>query len=105
MTIFRERVFKSPIKEHIIDAILTQIEIEREEHSINRSAVRSCVDVFLQLHTGEGAETVYKRDLEPEILAASRKYYTDEGEKLITTCDAPEFLRRVRSTSVIGVPY
>lgn len=95
MTIFREHMFRSPIKEHIVEAILSQIEIEREDYTINRSAVKSCVDVFLQLHAGDGIETVYKRDLEPEFLAASRKYYSAEGEKLITTCDASEFLRRV----------
>ena len=96
MTIFRDHVFKSPIKEHIIDAILTQIEIERDDHTINRSAVKSCVDVFLQLHIGDGSETVYKNVLEPEILEASKKYYFAEGERLVSACDAPEFLRRVR---------
>ena len=42
--------------------------------------------------------TVYKRDLEPVVLDESTAYYKAEGERLLETCDAPEYLRRVSSS-------
>lgn len=85
----------SPIKEHIISAVLEEIRTERDGFVINRSAVKGCVDVFLQLSDGPSGESVYKRDLEPAILRESQVFYKAEGLKLLETCDAPEYLNRV----------
>ncbi|KAK0193778.1 Cullin [Armillaria mellea] len=82
LTLFLEHIFRPPIKEHVITAILTQVEFEREGYTINRSA---------------GSPTVYKEDLEPVILKRSRSFYEVEGKRLLASCDAPEYLRRVES--------
>ncbi len=95
LTLFLEHIFRPPIKDHVITAILTQVEFEREGYTINRSAVKGCVDVFLTLRSSAGGPTVYKEDLEPVILKKSRSFYEAEGKRLLASCDAPEYLRRV----------
>lgn len=97
LTLFLEHIFRPPIKEHVITAILTQVEFEREGYTINRSAVKGCADIFLTLQTSAGSPTVYKEDLEPIILKRSRSFYEVEGKRLLASCDAPEYLRRVES--------
>ena len=63
---------------------------------INRSAVKGCVEVLLELREDVGAPSVYLRDLEPAILRESEIHYRAEGEKLLATCSTPECLRKVR---------
>jgi len=53
------------------------------------------VDVLLLLRVNGDGPSVYKRDLEPAILRDSEAFYQGEGNKLLETCDAPEYLRRV----------
>ncbi|KAJ8502376.1 hypothetical protein ONZ45_g11822 [Pleurotus djamor] len=85
----------NPIQTHVVDAILNQIRLEREGYSINRSAMKECVDVFLTLDTVDQSGSIYERDLKPRILSESQAFYKAEGSHLLHTCDAPEFLRRV----------
>lgn len=96
LLIFLEHIIRPPFQGHIIAAILNQIQTEREGFDINRSAVKGCVDVLLSLEERNGDMTIYKRDLEPEILRESEAFYKAEGEKLLETCGAPEYLQRVR---------
>ena len=94
--LFVKHILKAPISQHISSAILTQIKIERDGYPINRSAVKECVDVLLLLHVEDGAgPSVYKRDLEPAILKESDAFYKGEAERLLESCDAPEYLQRV----------
>lgn len=97
MNLFLTRMIRPPIKEHIINAILNQVEIDREGYAINRSAVKSCVDILLTLsyESEAGPVSVYKRDVEPAVLRESEAYYRREGERLIASCDSPEYSRRV----------
>lgn len=95
LLLFIEHILRSPIEEHIISAILTQIQVERDGYVINRSAVKGCVDVLLQLVDERSDVSVYKRDLEPTILKESEAFYQREGESFLETCDTPEYLRRV----------
>ncbi|KAH9928310.1 Cullin-domain-containing protein [Fomitopsis serialis] len=97
LLLFIEHILRSPIQGHIISAILTQIQTERDGYVINRSAVKGCVDVLLQLFDEREDVSVYKRDLEPILLKESEAFYEKEGEHLLETCDAPEYLRRVES--------
>jgi cullin 3 len=53
------------------------------------------VDVFLNLDVDDSGVTVYKRDLEPAVLLESEAFYNAEGERLLESCNAPEFLRKV----------
>jgi cullin 3 len=94
--LFFKHIIRPPIKDHVINAILSQIEFERDGHDINRSAVKGCVTVLLSLDVEQGGVSVYQQELEPAILRDSTSYYAREGERLVETCDAPEFFRRVR---------
>lgn len=95
LNLFLKHIIRPPIKDHLVTAILTQIQFERDGYVVNRSAIKGCVDVFLTLEDANGI-TVYKRDLEPALLKESQTFYEAEGSKLLQSCDAPEFLRRVR---------
>lgn len=39
--------------------------------------------------------TIYKKEFEPVFLKDSELFYQAEGERLISSCDAPEYLRKV----------
>lgn len=96
LELFLLHILQPPIRDHLVSAILKQVHIEREGFVINRSAVKGCVDVFVSLETGEGpGQTVYKCYLEPSFLKESEAFYRGEGMHLLTSCDAPQFLRRV----------
>lgn len=92
---FLKHIIRPPIKDHIITAILQQVEFERDGYVINRSAVKGCVTVLSLLDVEVGGDSVYQTDLEPAILRESAEFYRKEGLKLVETCDAPEFLQRV----------
>lgn len=94
LDLFLKHIICPPFDEHIISAILKQIQIERDGYTINRSAVKECVDVLVKLGTEGGKPSVYKQRLEPEILSESEAFYAIESETLSATCDASEFLRR-----------
>ncbi|KAF7316863.1 CULLIN-2 domain-containing protein [Mycena chlorophos] len=96
--LFLVHIIRAPIKEHIVAAILSQILSEREGYVVNRSGIKGCVDVLLSLQVeGKSNLTVYQRDLEPSLLRESEVFYKAEGERLLDTCDASEYLRRVES--------
>lgn len=96
LELFLKHIIKSPIKEHLITAILKQVKYERDGYVINRSAVKGCVDVFLSLDVDpDGSTTVYKLDFEPLFLKESENFYKAEADYLLTTCDASEYLLRV----------
>ncbi|RDB26053.1 Cullin-3 [Hypsizygus marmoreus] len=95
--LFLKHIIRPPIQQHIVSAVLNQIQFERDGYSINRFPVKGCVDVLLSLDIDDAGVTVYKRDLEPAFLRESEAFYKAEGVKLLESCDAPEFLRRVES--------
>jgi cullin 3 len=92
---FLKHIIRPPIKDHLITAILRLIYLEREGHPVNRSAVQGCVSVLLVLNVGSDGSSVYKVDLEPLVLQESNSYYEAEGKRLLETCNASEYLRRV----------
>ncbi|KAI0264505.1 Cullin-domain-containing protein [Gloeopeniophorella convolvens] len=95
--LFVKHIIRPPIKEHIINAVLSLLHIERDGYVINRSAITNCVDALLQLSDSADGMTVYKRHLELDILQQSEVYYKAEAAKLLETCDAPEYLLRVQT--------
>lgn len=97
LDLFLKHIIRPPIQDHVTSAVLSLIQIERDGYVISRSVVKECVDVLLQLSVDHDAKTVYKRDLEPAVLAASEIFYSAEGKRLLETCDAPEYLRRVEA--------
>jgi len=99
--LFVKHIIRPPIKDHIINAILSLLHIERDGYVINRSAITSCVDALSKLSDSSDGTTIYKRHLEPEILRESEVYYKAEASRLLETCDALEYLRRVNVSSLI----
>jgi cullin 3 len=97
LELFLRHIIKNPIKDHLVSAILETIHCERSGYAINRSAVKGCVDVFLGLETDHG--TVYKCDLEQQFLQSSEEFYKKEANDLLSSCECPEYLRRVSAQS------
>ena len=95
LLLFIRHIIRPPIQDHLTSAVLVQIQTERSGFVINRSAVKGCVDVLVQLQESIDAADMYKKILEPAILKESESFYKAEGEHLLETCDAPEYLRRV----------
>ena len=93
--LFLKHIIRPPIQDHLVTAILKQIQFERDGYSINRSPVKGCVEILLTLEVDDSGMTVYTRDLEPAFLRESEAFYKAEGAKLLEYCDAPEFLRKV----------
>ena len=75
--------------------MLIQLQTERNGLTINRSAVKGCVDVLMQLNESSDTVDMYKKLVEPDLLRESETFYKAEGQRLLETCDAPEYLRRV----------
>ena len=90
-------MIRPPIKGYIVDAVLDLIRIDREGYAINRSTLRNCTDVLTTLlyATEKGQVSVYRKDVEPVILSESTRFYQLEGERLLATCNASDYLRRV----------
>lgn len=95
MNLFLKHIIRPPIKDYAITAILNQLEFERDGYTINRSAVKGCVDVLLSLDAQAGGPTVYKDSVEPVILSETVAYYSKEGERLVQTLDVPSILAKV----------
>ncbi|KIM39866.1 hypothetical protein M413DRAFT_19621 [Hebeloma cylindrosporum] len=95
LELFLEHIIKPPIKDHIIDAILSQVQHERDGQVIHRSTVKACTDVFLTLERDKAGTTVYKCDFEPIFLKKSETFFSKEGKELVASLNTPEFLRVV----------
>lgn len=100
--LFLERVIRSPdysIKTHLIDTLLIQIQIERDGHTVNRSAVKGCVEVLLELRdrrdSWDSAVSVYEKDFEPVFLKESESFYKSEASRLLDWCNAMQYLKKV----------
>lgn len=105
LLLFLERIICPPIEDHLISAVLTQIQAERSGTGINRSAVKGCVEVLLELKETRDGPPVYTRDLEPAILRESESYYRAEGERFLKDYSAPECLQRVSDSIVSSVLF
>ncbi|KAG8996949.1 Cullin-3 [Tulasnella sp. JGI-2019a] len=98
LQLFVERIIRSPvypIRTYLIDTLLAQIQVERDGYTINRSAVKGCVEVLMEVQDVNDSVTIYKKEFEPVFLKESEAFYKAEGDRLIATCDAPDYLRRV----------
>ncbi|KAG8678291.1 Cullin-3, partial [Ceratobasidium sp. 394] len=93
------RSTQAPIRTQLVSTILRLIRMERDGTTINRSAMKQCIDVLLTLRdttvkvTAES--TVYKMYLESEILAESEAYYKNRGKEMVEAHDLAEYIRSV----------
>lgn len=100
--LFVKHIIRPLIKDHVINAILSLIHIERDGYVIHRSAITNCVDALLQLSDSSDDKSVYKAHLEPAILRQSKSYYKAEAGRLLETCNSQEYLRRVNILSLMS---
>lgn len=115
LELFRDTVIFStafPIHTHLYTTLLVQIQIEREGSVINRSAIKSNIDMLTALSAPSSAgsgrlassasssrpsssKSVYQTDFEPAFLATSTEFYRAEATRLLDARDAGAYLRHV----------
>lgn len=114
--IFLTHIIRSPrfpISSYLITGIITLITSERLGDTINSSVIRSVTDMLTDLtnHSpdtikriddknggnggGEVGQSIYKTDFEPIFLIQSREFYREEGNRLLSSCDAAQYLQKV----------
>ncbi|RKO86954.1 Cullin [Blyttiomyces helicus] len=118
LNLYRDVIVRSlthPIRTRLVETLLDQIRLERENEMINRSAVKGVVQMLATLtdrtvisgrsaaaammHGGttgsrSSEKTVYEIDFELKFLEASRSFYRIESETFLRDCDAKEYLKR-----------
>ncbi|CAH1757893.1 5416_t:CDS:10 [Entrophospora sp. SA101] len=98
LELFRDTIVRSqkyPIQTHLLEVLLQQIKLERENEMIERSSVKAAMDMLLQLIDADTGSTVYDIDFEGRFLETSAEYYRVEGQMLVSDCDAPEYMKKV----------
>jgi cullin 3 len=98
LNLFRDKVIRSrkyPIQKHLVDAMLTQIQLERNGDVIDRSAIQSSVGMLVELNDPGTDNTVYAVDFEVKYLETSTSFYQIESQKLVSFYGAPEFMLKV----------
>ncbi|KAE8221728.1 hypothetical protein CF319_g4955 [Tilletia indica] len=104
LELFRDTVIRSksyPIETYLFSTLLSQIRIEREGNAINRSVLKSSVDMLNALtHPRQGLaitarQTLYKHDFEPKLLSTTAEFYQAESEAMLDRADASSYLRHV----------
>lgn len=82
----------------LVNVILEQVHMERNEEVINKSTIKNCVSMLegLYIDKSDNEEMrLYVKTFEPEFLEASRKFYQQEGETQMVNCDAGAYSRLV----------
>ncbi|KAI9315665.1 Cullin [Dichotomocladium elegans] len=98
LDLFRDKVIRSEkyaIQSQLISAMLTQIQLERLGEVIDRTAIKSAVTMLSELQDITTTESVYAVDFERRYLETSTSFYQVESQTLASSCDAPEFMRKV----------
>ena len=104
LELFRENVPWSrryPIQRNLFGTLLTQIQIEREGAVVNRSAIKSCIEMLVTLSCPrpnvplDQRSSLYKQEFEPAFLGTSVEFYRAEAERKLDSGDAAEYLRHV----------
>lgn len=93
--LFHKHIIGPPIEDHLVDAVLDEVRVERDGFAINQSAVRGCVDVLCLLQDSSRSPTVYLEKLEPPLLSESHRFYEAEGKQKLEFSSAPEYLTHV----------
>jgi cullin 3 len=85
-----------PIMTALLKTLLAQIRLDRRGEAVNKSAIRSCIEMLV----GLGAEvSVYKSKFEPVFLDETRDFYAEEARTLleVDNVGAPQYLSKVRA--------
>ncbi|KAF9581254.1 Cullin-3 [Lunasporangiospora selenospora] len=100
LDLFRDTVIRSPkypIQAHLQMVLLNQITMERKGDVIDRSAVKSCTEMLLEIRDMERKEPIYVADFEELFLETSREFYRVESEDLVRKFDPPEYMQKVEN--------
>ncbi|KAG8734161.1 Cullin-3, partial [Ceratobasidium sp. 423] len=104
LKLFLSEIIRStryPILARLNTTILLLIRMERNGTAINRSAMKQCVDVLLTLRDtsikAAFENTVYKLNIESEILQESDTYYTNRAKEMLDLHDLSEYLKLAES--------
>ncbi|KTW26444.1 hypothetical protein T552_02923 [Pneumocystis carinii B80] len=77
----------------VVTIILNQIHMERQGNTIDRSSIKSCINMFNTLPDKVNTtKTVFEVDLETYILLETREFYIKESKRLLKLLDANEYL-------------
>ncbi|KAI8586877.1 ubiquitin-protein ligase, cullin 4 [Geranomyces variabilis] len=82
LDLYRERIMDAalPVRSAVVNALLAQIERERNGEQIDHSAIRSHLRMFVDL-------AIYFTSFDVSFRAASERYYSQEGERLVGGLD------------------
>eukprot|EP00591_Stephanopyxis_turris_P014134 CAMPEP_0195538440 /NCGR_PEP_ID=MMETSP0794_2-20130614/49526_1 /TAXON_ID=515487 /ORGANISM="Stephanopyxis turris, Strain CCMP 815" /LENGTH=753 /DNA_ID=CAMNT_0040672419 /DNA_START=59 /DNA_END=2320 /DNA_ORIENTATION=+ len=90
LRIFKVEVYDK-IKTHSTNAILAMINEERENGIIDKTLLKSNVELYEAMGMGS-LEGAYTADLETPLLENTREYYAKKREEWIVTDSTPEYL-------------
>ncbi|KAJ1773150.1 hypothetical protein IW138_001394 [Coemansia sp. RSA 986] len=96
MGVFRDKVLLASngrLNAGMKKAVLRQIEYERHNNEVNRSTLRSIVDMFVELLDTARLRPLYDTVLEPQIIAETTAFYSTVANKRIAELGAPEYTR------------
>ena len=94
LTLFRTELIQNQEKrigQHLISTILSHITLERQSYPIDRTAIKTNLEMLQQLFT-ENKDTVYGQDFEPLFMGESSKFYSTESNEKLTESDAATYL-------------
>jgi cullin 3 len=97
LILFRTEVIESPelrIGQHLISTILAHIALERQSYPIDRTAIKTNLEMLHQLST-DNKDTVYVQSFEPLFIGESSKFYERESNEMLVESDAATYLRHV----------
>jgi len=86
---FRTHIYEET-KRDATDAILTLVNSEREGEIIDKSLVKSIIELFESM--GMGSLDAYNSDLEQPMLEAAREFYARKRQEWISTDSTPDYL-------------
>ena len=97
LNLFRTEVVENPdlrIGQHLISTILSHITLERQSFPVDRTAIKTNLEMLQQLST-DNKDTVYGQSFEPLFIGESSKFYERESNEMLVNCDAATYLRHV----------
>ena len=96
MQLFLDLVVKSPkVKEQLLSTLLEQVNKERLGEVIERGEMKKACSMLLRL--GVTSRKVYEEEFEEYFIKETVDFYQIESQRYISSCDAPEFLRKVET--------
>ncbi|EEB09154.2 Cullin 3 [Schizosaccharomyces japonicus yFS275] len=95
LLLFRDNVlFKEDnLGQLVIEAVLKLVEMDRNDMSINRPVVKSCLEMLILLPSKTKNLTLYDSFFTPLLLETSRTFYAEEATEFLECYTVPEYLK------------